>query len=216
MPAYPIHDRWTALPLALLRGRNFLEALEEAVAAGLSLLYADLTCLRAPGADLRGADLRGADLRQADLREADLRGADLRGARLTGADLRGTLLHGAKLADAQLEWRSSCVPLELLRRDPEGFRRGSKLIAALAFHDDARPFGWLRTIAEAGAPEQAEWAYGVFHRQIRRGDNAPRILRALAADAAAADAAATEARSSLRVADAAVPMFWTRRAARPA
>ena len=55
------------------------QLVEAAVAAGVSLLYANLSY-----ADLRGADLRGADLGNADLSNANLRGGDLRGADLGG------------------------------------------------------------------------------------------------------------------------------------
>ena len=98
--------------------RNPLRAAAiQAVKAGISLEYADLSDADLRRADLRGEDLRGAnlrraglryavlrcaDLRCADLRCADLRGADLRGEDLRGADFSGANLRGANLTRANL------------------------------------------------------------------------------------------------------------------
>lgn len=68
------------------------EALEEAVAEGVSLKFAKLD-----GAKLAGANLSKADLHAADLSEAKLAGANLSGAILTQARLRNADLSGANL-----------------------------------------------------------------------------------------------------------------------
>jgi len=71
--------------------------LEEAVAAGKDLTYANLE-----GADLKGADLTGANLRRANLRGANLEGANLEGANLAGANLIKANLRSADLRHANL------------------------------------------------------------------------------------------------------------------
>ena len=71
------------------------EALEEAIAVGVSLKFAQLD-----SANLAGADLSKADLAYASLSEANLAGADLSGAILTQARLRHANLSGADLTRA--------------------------------------------------------------------------------------------------------------------
>lgn len=150
-------------------------------AEGVDLSGADLRSARLAGCKLAGASLRGADLRGADLRDADLRRADLRGARLTGSDLRGAVLRGARLGGARLEWRWGAVPVELLRQHPGAGPEGSKAAATLAFCDDAEPFAWLKTLLGRGLA--CDRVLGVFGDRVRPGDNAPLLLRRLAADA---------------------------------
>jgi uncharacterized protein YjbI with pentapeptide repeats len=156
------------------------------------LTGADLSGCYLRRADLRGADLRearlahafvgGADLRGADLREADLSRADLHGTNLVGADLRGAVFTGARLDDVLCDWRWSAIPAELLRQQPGTSAEGSRLVVALAFHDDPAPWSWLKLVA--GHEHATDWALGVLARWVRNGDNAPELLRCLAADAA--------------------------------
>ena len=129
----------------------------------------------------RHAFLGGADLRQADLREADLSRADLRGAFLAGADLRGTILTGARLADALCDWRWSAVPAELLRQQHGASAECSRLVVDMAFHDDPGPWSWLKLLAGHG--RRADRALAILAGSVREGDNAPDLLRCLAADA---------------------------------
>ena len=159
---------------------------------GSGLAETDLTGGYLRGADLRGADLRGAclahaflgsaDLRRADLREADLSRADLRGASLVGADLRGAVFTCARLEGALCDWRWSAIPAELLRQQHGPSAVGSELVVALAFHDDPAPWSWLKLLAGRG--RVTDWALRVLAGSIRDGDNAPELLRSLAADAA--------------------------------
>jgi Pentapeptide repeats (8 copies) len=158
---------------------------------GAGLAGADLCGGYLRRADLRGADLRGArlahaflgaaDLRRADLRDADLSRADLRGTSLVGADLRGTILTGARLEDALCDWRWGAIPAELLRQQHGSSSEGSRLVVALAFHDDPGPWSWLKLLGGHGL--LADWALGILAGWVRDGDNAPDLLRYLAADA---------------------------------
>lgn len=188
---------------------------------GAGLEGADLSGCYLRRAALRGAYLRGArlahaflgsaDLQKADLREADLSRADLRGARLVGADLRGAVLTCARLEGALCDWRWGAIPAELLRQQPDPAAVGSRLVVSLAFHDDLGPWSWLKLIAGHGPA--TEWALGVLAAQVQDGDNAPELLRSLAADAMAGRAASTRppaAPADLRPALPS-PMLWTRR-----
>lgn len=91
------------------------DAVEEAVANGVSLTSAILDCADFVGANLKGAvlvsaSLAGADLRDVDLeganlinaclQDANLEGANLSGVSLWGADLRGVRLRGSNVVDA--------------------------------------------------------------------------------------------------------------------
>ncbi len=180
--------------------------LSHAVLAGVNLEKADLRAARLLETDLRRAFLRTVDLRQADLRGADMRYASLEGARLVGADLRGALLTGACLDRAILDWRWSPVAVELLRQDGVGSTAASKVMADLAFQEDVGPFCWIRVLIRHRA--QASAALGVFSKHIRPGDNAPELLRRLAADLPAGSAEAVTAPPLSS------PLLWTRRAGR--
>jgi hypothetical protein len=79
------------------------EALEQAVAAGASLVNASLDNARLDGARLDGARLVGASLVGASLVNASLDGARLDNARLDGARLDGASLVGASLVNASLD-----------------------------------------------------------------------------------------------------------------
>ncbi len=145
--------------------------------------------------DLRGADLRFARLNQAFLQGADLRSADLRGADLSRADLRGALLSGAQLAGAQLdqaqlegailEWRWIEIPL-LLLGNKLPLEHKERLILDLVFHDEGKPFDWLRRLIGMGS--LADRAIDALARHVREGDNAPAFLRASSARLARAQA----------------------------
>jgi uncharacterized protein YjbI with pentapeptide repeats len=158
---------------------------------GAGLSGADLAACYLRKADLRGADLcearllhtflGGADLRQADLRDAELSHADLRGAKIVGADLRGTIITGARLVGAICDWRWSVIPAELLRQHPGASEKGSRLVIDMAFYEDRRPWEWLRLLSGYG--RRADWALGVLAESVRNGDNAPDLLKCLAADA---------------------------------
>jgi hypothetical protein len=172
--------------------------------AGANLEKADLRAAKLIETDLRQASLRTADLRQADLRGADLRFASLEGARLVGADLRNALLTGARLVRAVLDWRWSPIAVELLRQDGVGSIAASNVMAELAFQADVRPFDWLKVLIRHGS--QASAALSVFSRHLRPGDNAPELLRSLAADLPAGPAEEVAAPLSSS------PLLWTRRA----
>ncbi len=171
----PTHAR--ALEWAARRGMNLIDVdlagtdlrgtfLAGADLRGAGLAAADLSGCYLRRADLRGADLRearlahafigGADLRGADLREADFSRADLSGTSLVGADLRGTILTGARLEEALCDWRWSAIPAELLRQRQGPSPDSSRLIVALAFHDDPGPWSWLKLFA--GHDRLADWA----------------------------------------------------------
>ena len=79
---------------------TLVEAVEAAVAKGISLAYAYLCHAKLQGARLAFADLRGARLASAVLKNADLSNADLSNAQLMEADLRGALRDGWKIAGA--------------------------------------------------------------------------------------------------------------------
>jgi uncharacterized protein YjbI with pentapeptide repeats len=157
---------------------------------GAGLAGADLSGSYLRRADLRGADLGearlvhaflgGADLRGADLRGADLSRADLRGTSLVGADLRGTILTGARLEGALCDWRWGAIPAELLRQQHGLSSDASRLVVALAFHEDPGPWSWLKLLGGHG--RLADWALGILAGWVRDGDNAPDLLRYLAAD----------------------------------
>jgi len=180
--------------------------LSHAELVGVNLEKADLRAARLLDTDLRQAFLRTADLRQADLRGADLRAANLEGAHLVGADLRSALLTGARLDRATLDWRWSSFAVELLRQDAVGSTVASNVMTELAFQEDVRPFGWLRVLIHHGT--QASAALGVFSKHIRAGDNAPELLRRLAADLPAGSAEVVTAPQPPS------PLLWTRRAGR--
>ncbi len=196
----PTHAR--ALEWAARRGMNLIDVdlagtdlcgtfLAGADLRGAGLAAADLSGCYLRRADLRGADLRGArlaqafiggaDLRGADLREADLSRADLRGTSLVGADLRGTILTGARLEEALCDWRWGAIPAELLRQRQGASAEGTRLVVALAFHDDPGPWNWLTLLV--GDDQLADWALGILAGWVRDGDNAPDLLRCVAADA---------------------------------
>ncbi len=212
-----------SLPRALERAARSGVLLAGANLVGAALGSAFLYRARMAGADLAGANLAGAYLREADLREADLtsaalqgaflkgadlRGADLRGANLARADLRsaaltGALLAGANLDRAQLDgalldWRQAPVAIELLRRDLPVLQGGSRLVFDLAFHDDDRPYAWLTRLLAHDPPERV---LTTLARRVRKGDNAPEILRRLAATRPSPEK--TSSASSLRAAPAA-------------
>jgi Pentapeptide repeats (8 copies) len=188
----------TFLGSADLRHADFRDA---------DLSRADLRGASLVGADLRGADLRearlahtflgSADLRHADFRDADLSRADLRGASLVGADLRGAILTCARLEGALCDWRWSAIPAELLRQQRSQSAEGSRLVVALAFHEDPGPWSWLKLLA--GYDRLTDWALGTLAGWVRDGDNAPDLLRHLAADTAnGRDAALAAGRAATR------------------
>jgi hypothetical protein len=223
----PSHAR--ALEWAARRGMSLIDVdlagielcgafLAGADLRGSGLAGSDLSGCYLRRADLRGADLRearlahaflgSADLRHADLREADLSRADLRGTTLVGADLRGTILTGAQLDEATCDWRWGAIPAELLRRQQDAPAGGSRLVVALAFHDDLSPWSWLKLLA--GPDEVAGWALGILAGRVRDGDNAPDLLRCLAVDAAYAGNATAPRSPTPADLPPAPGMMWTR------
>jgi len=229
MSVYPINHRDSSKPIALVEADSLSRALEQTVEWGVGLLYADLRAIWVPRANPGGGDFRGADLSHARLPLALLHGADLRAVALVGtglqaavlwrADLRGTLLTGARLDRAILDWRYSSVPLELLRQAGCGSDTvcASRLLAELAFHDDAKPFAWLHVLLQHESEGGVDWALGVLARHIHPDDGAPEVLRRLAADAPARSERISVSRaplsSSRRVSESS-PLLWTRRRAK--
>lgn len=166
--------RGTFLADADLRGAGMLAS----DLSGCYLRRADLRAAELQGACLAHAFLGSADLRHADLRDADLSRADLRGASLVGADLRGTVLTGARLDDTICDWRWSAIPAELLRQCHSEANVDSRLVVAMAFHDDPGPWSWLKLLAGPG--HDTGRALSVLADSVRDGDNAPELLRCLA------------------------------------
>jgi pentapeptide repeat protein len=78
------------------------EAVEQAVAARVSLRSADLRSADLESADLRSANLESANLESANLRSANLRSANLESADLYSANLRSADLESADLRSADL------------------------------------------------------------------------------------------------------------------
>jgi hypothetical protein len=212
------------VPRAFLGGADLRGAdLSRAELLAVNLHKADLRTAKLVGTVLQRACLCEADLRHADLRGADLRHANLKGARLVGADLRGALLTGAKLEGAILDWRWSVVAVELLRSHRGNSGEAFRVVADLAFEDDSHPYAWLKVLIRHGS--QADWVLSVLSQYLRPGDNAPELLRRLAADLPAdARQAITPSSSGAEHGDpepclsadapATLPMLWTRRAAR--
>lgn len=112
MAIYTLFRRWRTGTLALIEAACPGQAIERVAEARISLAYADLKRLEAPGRFLSGVDFRGADLStanlsgsilsRADFRTASLAAADLSGARLEQADLRRADLRKADLRQADL------------------------------------------------------------------------------------------------------------------
>jgi hypothetical protein len=194
------------LPRGDLRGAD----LSRSDLSGGMLAEVDLRTASLVAARLRETCLHAADLRQADLRSADLRGADLQEARLAGADLRRALLQGAKLRGAVLDWRWSELPLEILRQHHEAATRGSKVVAALAFDDNAHEFAWLKALSRLGSA--ADWALRILSRWAHPSDNASALMRSLMADLPSRPRASGEP-DAPPSSEAKTQMLWTRRAA---
>lgn len=165
-----------SLPAVDFRGAD----LDQAELSFADIREADFRGATMVRSRLMGSNLRRANFRRTNLRGADLRRADLRGARFLGADLRGALLTGAKLSGALIDWRWSAFPVELLRRDSCCRGAAVSAVVDLAFEKDDRPFGWLRELLRK--TEIVDWAVSVLGRAMLPGDNAPELLRRLAAD----------------------------------
>lgn len=190
------------LPGVDLRGAD----LDAARLPGAYLRRADLRTATLVGALLAGASLRQADLRRADLRDADLRRADLRDARFLGAKLRGVRLTGARIDGALIDWRWAGFAVELLRRDPNCRDDALQLVVELAFERDDRPYAWLRPLFRS-SPRVVDWACTILGRAILPGDDAPEILRRLAADAGTAAPLTSPAPPD---AEPTERLYWTR------
>jgi hypothetical protein len=204
-------------PGAMLCGADLRGAdMSSTVLSGVNLEEADLRTTMLMASFLQEALLSRADLRDADLRRADLRVANLEKALLVGADLRGALFYGARFEGAILDWRFRGIPLELLRQGRTGQGSASEAVAAPAKEDDERPFAWLKELLIRRS--KADWALDVLSRYVRPGDNAPELLRRLAADALSLEG--TPARTSLEATPSEEdqfpvpgrsPKLWTRR-----
>src|SRR5262249_42026683 len=90
-----------------------------------------------------------------------------------GADLRGTILTGARLDGTHSDWRWSAIPAELLRQRQGPWAEGSRLIVALAFHDDPDPWSWLKLVA--GFDRLAGRALGILPGWVQAGAHRPRL-----------------------------------------
>ena len=141
-----------------------------------NLRSADLRSANLDYADLRSANLDYADLRSADLRSANLRYADLRSADLRSADLRSADLRSANLRSAKINWNSHWLVTEILRRDA-GEHLGKLAVAGVArLRDD---LCWNELLALK--MPYTRWALGVLADWVQDDDNAPDVLRDLAA-----------------------------------
>jgi hypothetical protein len=205
-------------PGVVLEGADLRGAdLSSAILPGARLQAADLRSAKLAGTFLQEALLRKADLREADLRRADLRAANLEGARLVGADFRGALFYGSRLNGAILDWRWSGIPLELLRQGRSAGEDERIVEINPLAADDPRPFAWLKAILAHGS--KGDRALEVLSRHIRPGDNAPELLRILAADTLRSPVAGTGAQAHgdfpelgpLLQRSTASPMLWTSR-----
>ncbi|MBU0608607.1 MAG: pentapeptide repeat-containing protein [Armatimonadetes bacterium] len=151
--------------------RDIKERLEEAVAAGVCLVEANLQDASLDNADLKYAILHSANLTGADLYGADLTGAVLNNALLRGADfttvcLRAASLIQADFADAQLENVDlDCCNATQARFTGACSLRQSTFIGALLAGADfsaaadldgvvwwVDPRGWLRRILHIAPP----------------------------------------------------------------
>jgi hypothetical protein len=205
-------------PGAMLRGADLRGAdLSNTILSGVNLEEADLRTAILSGSFLQEASLCYADLSDADLRRADLRLANLENARLVGADLRCALFYGSRLEGAIPDWRFRGIADELLRQGHTSLRHAPEGVAAPALQDDERPFGWLKELLVRRS--RADWALDVLSRYVHPEDNAPELLRRLAADALSEKAA--PARAGLNgtgpeevdsfPAPRTSPKLWTRR-----
>lgn len=106
-----IEIKSTCCGVVICSGHDVPRMLEEAVATGVSLRYADLSQRWLPDVNLRGADLgyadlrgtvltnanlRGASIAYADVEDTDFRGADLRDVCYSGVNFKGIQLRRAK------------------------------------------------------------------------------------------------------------------------
>lgn len=183
--------RGAALGSAFLFRANLAGAdLQDADLAGAYLREADIHKADLGNARLQGAFMKGVDGRGADLRGANLARADLRDAILVGANLAGANLDRARLAGAILDWRSTAVAVELLRQDLGAHEGGSPIVLDLMFHDDGEPYSWLTRLLAQPSRRVRTQALTVLTRRVRRGDNAPQVLRRLAALIPASEAPA--------------------------
>lgn len=107
-----ITHRFTSATLHTSHKTTMREAVQEAVAEGVSLY----------GADLTRAYLADANLRNANLADANLTGADLTGANLTDAYLTGANHDGIPLTSLGLPWLDRQI--EIVTRNPDTFDMG--------------------------------------------------------------------------------------------
>ena len=104
MTTQTLYNRVTQAIIYSCEAATLREAVEKAVAEGVSLSGANLS-----GADLYGADLYGANLSWANLEGANLSGANLEGTIMEGANLKWANLYGvnlkwANLSGVNLKW----------------------------------------------------------------------------------------------------------------
>ncbi len=112
----------------------------------------------------------GANLAGAYLAEADLAGANL-----AEADLAGANLARANLARATINWQSHHLVGEILRRAADEDGEKLKIAGVVTI---MHPWCWEKFL---GFKDPLEgWALEVLAPLVKDGDNAPKVLRALA------------------------------------
>ena len=146
-------------------------SLQNADLAGADLSWRDLR-----KANLYGADLCGADLSHANLYHAELRYANLSSANLFCANLSYAILNDACLDGVTMNWGSHELIAEILRQRA-GDDVDCRKIAGYVLV--SRDMCWDRFL-EQDDPCRA-WALGVLSEFVQPDDDAPKLLRQLAA-----------------------------------
>ena len=153
MTTQTIYNRFSQAVLFSCEAKTLREAVEKAVAEGVSLAGADLTGANLSGATLYRADLSGATLYRADLTGANLTRVNLSGANLTWANLTGANLTGANLTRVNLSG-ADLTRADLTRANLEGANltraTGAELVIARTriLPDEGDIIGWKKCAGE--------------------------------------------------------------------
>jgi Pentapeptide repeats (9 copies) len=129
------YQAWQVINTAQGKGGNGgrIDALEELLQDGVSLVGVDLSNAYLAGIDLHGAELTRSSFHSADVRDSDFRRANLTDANLTGANFRHSNLSHCQLQDVDLTDAdlnsSNLVEADLARCDCTGvdFRKTNLL-----------------------------------------------------------------------------------------
>ncbi len=143
-----------------------------------NLWHADLWHADLSHANLRHADLSHADLSQADLSQADLSHADLSHADLWHANLwHADLWHAADLSDAPIiNFNSHQLISEILLRAAGDNVDRRMVVGLIHISPD-----WCWEEFLGLTHPQRQWALEELAKWVKDGDNAPEILKRMAA-----------------------------------